>query len=47
MDNRNQQLLEYSQKLTKDWFLLGEGLKGVPLKNFTSGDWIDKKNSFS
>lgn len=45
MDNRNQQLLEYSQKLTKDWFLLGEGLKGVPLKNFTSGDWIDKKNN--
>jgi len=42
--DKKQQLYEYSEKLVTDWFKMGKGLRGVPLKNFTSGDWIDKKN---
>ena len=41
--NTKEKLYEYSENLVTDWFKKGKGLRGVPLKNFTSGDWIDKK----
>ena len=35
---KKQQLYKYSEELVTEWFKGGEGLRGVPLKNFTSGD---------
>ena len=35
---KTQEVFEYSKKLFSNWFSGGEGLRHVPLKNYTSGD---------